>query len=271
MPPVCGGRPPVEQARGGQRERSRAQRQDASAPGVGPLERADEGARWLVLDTADGHHDGVRGAERSEPEGGAHGDAREDRRDRRGVGGADDEPVPGHLEIRAIDAEHLAGDRELERRELVGDNRCHRVWANGPSLWCAGPTLRGHGPSTAQEEQAGVGAGTGVADVRRSTSPQRRNCSPSHRRGNETGRPGCRGTRCCPAVLAWMSSALSRANSAVRCGLPNTIALPSFPWVFRSLSSLDNRSSLRWDVLDDKWQKCPLSEDSGHSGGQQPG
>ena len=46
-------------------------------------------------------------------------------------GGAHQQLVPGVDQLAAVEAEHLAGDAQLERADPVGDDRGHDVGATG--------------------------------------------------------------------------------------------------------------------------------------------
>ncbi len=116
---------PVDEPRLGEQERARADAQQDGAARVCCAQGVDDLLRVLVADGHRGDRDQVRVLERVETvvgdQRGAHARADRDSRDR----AADAEVDQGHAVVRAVEAEDLAHDAELERGQSVGHDGRH--------------------------------------------------------------------------------------------------------------------------------------------------
>jgi hypothetical protein len=122
--PVGGGLAALEHARARERERARAERDDGGAAGDRALQGADQLRRRLVVAAGRRDDDEVRLVQRLQPVG--HDDLEAELRPHRlRPRRADRELEPGDPLGAAVDAEHLAGDGELERRDGVVDDDGH--------------------------------------------------------------------------------------------------------------------------------------------------
>ena len=132
------GRPfPVEHARRGEHEHTRADRGEARAALEGAAQRSEERRRgWLLRRAPSGNHDGVGALERTERV--RHGEPDPaGRADRAALGGAHRKLVPRHRELGARQGEELHDAAELEGAEAIVGDRDHFVthWRDLNGLW----------------------------------------------------------------------------------------------------------------------------------------
>ena len=113
--PVRRGPPPVQQARGTQHERTRADRHDSPAVARGSPKGVDEVVGNLVIDGPGGNDDGVRVVDGLHSAADVDGEASDPPLAPRS-GREDLELVPPiGVEVRPVQAEHLGHDRQFEQ------------------------------------------------------------------------------------------------------------------------------------------------------------
>jgi hypothetical protein len=154
--PVRGGRPAVQQARRGQRERAGADGDHPSAPVGGRAQGLDQRGGDLAADVGNPRNDhGVGGGQHVQAVPGGDREAADGRHRLRRLG-ADVEVVPGDVELGAGQAEHLHHAAQLEGRHPgVGQHRdpvpgaglqCHRR-THGEILADSGVLATSGGPA----------------------------------------------------------------------------------------------------------------------------
>jgi hypothetical protein len=139
----------LEQPGLGQGERTRAQRDHHRAAGDGPLQGSDELGRRLVVAAHRRHDDEVGVVQRFEAVLDQDLEALPGP-DRLGPRRADGELELGHALRAAVDAEDLAGDGELERRDAVVDHDGHLL---EPQRSTAAGGCHGHRNSVSRQWQ----------------------------------------------------------------------------------------------------------------------